>query len=302
LAFSTCEDFTTAFDQLYQGRDIAKYPHWNPMRANPAIPVNKSHFIQFPTNYFFQRTIHGIDEFATMHDKVRVVSKISKCMHAANDTSKNVYMADCKAGSPNQDFYYFPSTREIKLRHNGLCLDSRSNGNVWMYACHGRNNQKWRYNPITQEVKNLESEKCLDMSSSSADNLYMNPKCHGGSNQKFVMPSQWLHAMTLDRVQVFSDPSKCMDVDDSQRLRMLPCDQKLNTTMCGNASVKQSDYRGTINVTSSGTTCQRWGSFPLTSADQNYCRNPDNDERAWRYTTNPSICFQYCNVPYCGVG
>lgn len=226
LGFSACEDFAKAFDHLYQGRDNATYPDWNPMRMDPAISVDRSHIIQFPTHYKFQRTVHGVDEFAAMHVKVRVVSDMDKCMHATNDASKNVYMAGCTAGSPNQDFYYVPVTREIKLRSSGDCVDiNLTNGNAYMHSCHGGNNQKWRYNPITKELQTFNDVRCLDMHLDSS-NLYMYSRCHGGNNQKFVLPSQWLHAMTLDQVRVFSDPNKCMDVDASQKLTLLPCDMK----------------------------------------------------------------------------
>jgi hypothetical protein len=80
---------------------------------------------------------------------------------------------------------------------------------------------------------------------------------------------------------------------------------------CGCASEKQADYRGTIAVTESGKTCQRWDSqsphthsrtpqnYPNSGLDENYCRNPDGEPRAWCYTTDPNARWEFCEVPTC---
>jgi plasminogen len=81
---------------------------------------------------------------------------------------------------------------------------------------------------------------------------------------------------------------------------------------CGSLSVQQANYRGAINVTASGLTCQAWSSQvphrhkntpdfrPNDGLDGNACRNPDRSEGgAWCYTTNSSILWEYCSVPTC---
>jgi len=70
-----------------------------------------------------------------------------------------------------------------------------------------------------------------------------------------------------------------------------------------------SDYRGTINKTKSGKTCQAWDAqFPHqhTRTHLNYpeaglgghnnCRNPDGETGPYCYTTDPDVRFELCNV------
>ena len=65
-------------------------------------------------------------------------------------------------------------------------------------------------------------------------------------------------------------------------------DECPDLTKCG--SGKQADYRGKINKTTSGRTCQRWDvqsphkhsrtpeNYPNSGLEENYCRNPDGKE------------------------
>ena len=60
-------------------------------------------------------------------------------------------------------------------------------------------------------------------------------------------------------------------------------------TDCGTPELEQADYRGTIAVTETGRTCQRWDSqsphrhtrtsanYPDSGLVENYCRNPDGE-------------------------
>jgi len=80
---------------------------------------------------------------------------------------------------------------------------------------------------------------------------------------------------------------------------------------CGCGDQKQADYRGTIATTISGRTCQRWDSqdpqshsrtpekYPTSDLDENFCRNPDNEQWAWCYTTDPKKRFEKCDIPGC---
>ncbi|XP_078603311.1 plasminogen-like [Branchiostoma floridae x Branchiostoma japonicum] len=73
-----------------------------------------------------------------------------------------------------------------------------------------------------------------------------------------------------------------------------------------------SDYRGTVSVTRSGKTCQRWDvdspHFRFYKPDgypelaENYCRNPGgNGSYIWCYTTDPATRWDYCIHPTCPV-
>jgi len=83
-------------------------------------------------------------------------------------------------------------------------------------------------------------------------------------------------------------------------------------TLSCSEDVLQRDYRGTIAVTRSKRTCQRWDAqsphrhyrnsarYPGSDLVENYCRNPDNEpDGAWCYTTDPEKRWELCDVPKC---
>ena len=82
---------------------------------------------------------------------------------------------------------------------------------------------------------------------------------------------------------------------------------------CYNVDDQGINYNGTVSTTVSGWTCQAWDSttpqsHPFTSLyrpyleDHNYCRNPEGrGSRPWCYTTEPSVRWEYCDVPLCSV-
>lgn len=68
------------------------------------------------------------------------------------------------------------------------------------------------------------------------------------------------------------------------------------------------DYRGTLNVTSSGIPCQKWSSqiphahetlYPdpsLGIGDNNFCRNPFGDATVGCFTMSPDVAYESCDI------
>ena len=75
------------------------------------------------------------------------------------------------------------------------------------------------------------------------------------------------------------------------------------------------EYRGNVNITRSGRTCQAWNlqcphrhwRIPQVATDGqnisdfNMCRNAQSSapDGPWCYATDPNVRWEYCNVPKC---
>ncbi|XP_066264356.1 uncharacterized protein [Branchiostoma lanceolatum] len=81
-------------------------------------------------------------------------------------------------------------------------------------------------------------------------------------------------------------------------------------TRCFYAVDKGRSYAGHVNR-AEDRVCQRWDSqtphshphtpqaHPDAGLEENFCRNPDDKERPWCYTTDPALRWSYCDVMEC---
>ena len=76
---------------------------------------------------------------------------------------------------------------------------------------------------------------------------------------------------------------------------------------CQDKSTIGRDYNGTANTTRTGIPCQKWSDtqphnheFTMVG-EHSFCRNPENSgvTKLWCYTSNSSVQWQYCSVPFC---
>jgi integrin beta 3 len=106
----------------------------------------------------------------------------------------------------------------------------------------------------------------------------------------------------------------CYTTDPESRWEL--CSVPFCKTGCTSTQMGK-EYTGTVAVTKTGKTCQRWDSqsphqhtrttanghpFPDGSdeAAMNFCRNPDDwPEGVWCYTTDPESRWELCDVPRC---
>lgn len=157
----SCRVFIEEFEHLYQGRDVSKFPLPNPMRSDGSTSVGngKEGVILFPTDYKFRQDYHGtgysspdITAISTNHMEIRVVGDLSLCMDAGfgGTHEGDAYMGTCAEGNPNQKYYYDPNTFQIKHTSDDT------------------------------------GTRCLDYDSGGSNqNVYLNPNCFPGLNQKW---------------------------------------------------------------------------------------------------------------------
>ena len=73
------------------------------------------------------------------------------------------------------------------------------------------------------------------------------------------------------------------------------------------------EYRGSASTSRSGIPCQAWNmqsphthdmmpsNHPDKGLNENYCRNPDNEENGpWCYTTSVNKRWEHCDIQKCG--
>lgn len=191
------------------------------MRVEPKFPVNMSNFLQFPTGYKFERSIHGIDTLAGMGwQKVHPLSDTTKCMYGQGANGGAVSMQTC-GSSDYYIFKYFPESRQIKNRNYCLTFDDGYDYLRTVNCVDNAPNQQWYYNFVTQEVKSFWRLDCMDIYNDGK--LYMNFNCNGGLSQKFVMPSAWLPDISYVNRIFLLGKSLCMTAGSDSIIRMYSC-------------------------------------------------------------------------------
>ncbi|XP_007943452.1 plasminogen [Orycteropus afer afer] len=124
-------------------------------------------------------------------------------------------------------------------------------------------------------------------------------------------------AFTCRSFQYHSKDQQCVIMADNsksstvlRRRDVILFEKRMYLSECKTGNGK--NYRGTTAKTRDGVACQKWSDvtphrpkftpdkFPSEGLEENYCRNPDNDEKGpWCYTTNPELRFDYCGIPEC---
>ncbi|KAJ8302241.1 hypothetical protein KUTeg_021228, partial [Tegillarca granosa] len=109
----------------------------------------------------------------------------------------------------------------------------------------------------------------------------------------------------------------CRNPDHSERpwcYTTNPCIEReyCNIPMCDKEECIRDegiDYLGRKNITKNGRTCQRWDTqsphvhyFSHLREHENYCRNPSGSPKPWCYTTDPTMRWNYCDLPECSSG
>ncbi|XP_059800504.1 hepatocyte growth factor-like protein isoform X3 [Hypanus sabinus] len=111
-----------------------------------------------------------------------------------------------------------------------------------------------------------------------------------------------------------SEAPWCFTTDPRVRtafcLQIKRCEDDIEPEDCYNGN--GTTYRGLVNKTRKGISCQRWTSnrphtprvtpqtHPNAGLEKNYCRNPDGDSHGpWCYTLDPKVQWDYCAISTC---
>lgn len=69
---------------------------------------------------------------------------------------------------------------------------------------------------------------------------------------------------------------------------------------CYNEANQGEDYAGLVDKTLSGRKCKKWMDTSKPDILGDFCRNPNKEkEKPWCFTMDPSLEFEYCEIPVC---
>eukprot|EP00956_Cyclotella_meneghiniana_P031473 scaffold82712_cov33-Cyclotella_meneghiniana.AAC.1 len=138
LALATCGEFTELFHLLYENRNIEMYPQSNPMQN-----VTEGDFVQFPTNYNFAKTVHGVvslnfgtgnvqsyNQSSLTNDEICSIGNRKKCMTAGYDMP--VFMqyshTTVKVSLPHKEYLHLTEVQVYAMvdgKLQNVALESR---------------------------------------------------------------------------------------------------------------------------------------------------------------------------------
>ncbi len=191
------------------------------------------------------------------------------------------------AGTWSQHWKYDDLGRLVN-RYNQKCLDAGRTGNLHVMDCNEEMHQRWKNDG--GKYLNVAYSKYLGVANCGNTN----------SNEKW-----WLELQNDNSLTSNSTVTRCNEAQIFNHVAVNK-DVLPRKYFCSDIGDK-SDYRGKINVTEAGFQCQRWDSkehyspdkYPEAGLEENFCRNPDDSERAWCFSTNPNEQWEYCDVPSC---
>ena len=216
---------------------------------------------------------------------------------------------------------------ELNLCRNPLGIRD----SLWCYVDEAEIGTDWEYCPTTpdceDEVATDESSRCGAMLVRQIDYRgALNVTATGRPCQSWSAQAPHAHKHTPQNYPFagLNDGSYCRNpggvepvawcyVDDEEVLWEYCNAPKCGEDReCGTMALNQRDYGGSISVTASGLACQAWSDqephahkfdpSDYSSAGlsgNNACRNPDNSEKAWCFTQNSSVLWEFCDVPAC---
>ncbi|VDI72691.1 chitin synthase [Mytilus galloprovincialis] len=131
-------------------------------------------------------------------------------------------------------------------------------------------------------------------------------------NQGFSWHKAKIHIPSTDNLKLRIEATRGSDYEsdiaiDDIKLSPGTCEPPTKSDCL--SSPKGTDYRGKVNVTTNGKTCQRWDanspwshSYHVYDEYDNYCRNDLHDSDApWCYTTDAQVQWELCDIPHCHI-